>query len=138
MLLIGLAGGSAQARDEVAGAMQEAGLCRVQAAANYETGRGVWGHDKRLDWVRALVAVTPKASVECLVFSQVLCEAEAGEIRRLGGYVCHVQGVPSGEVPIRLGDVMITRTEGGDRHYLDPVEALSQLMCKAELVRVPA
>ena len=126
MLLIGLAASNVERRIAVANAMMESGLCQVSAWAN----QSVDPPQQRVARIDALVSVTPRRWTDCLVFAHVMSEAEAERLRSLGASIWHVQGEPSDDVRIVRGDLLVTPTSGGDRHYLDPVEALSE-----ELIR---
>ena len=132
MLLIGLAGATAAERDQVAYRMAESGLTRVSVYANYSPAlRYPHAAAQRADKIRALASVTTKGT-DCLVFSQVMSLEEAELLRKFGADIWHIEGVPSMEVPIRKGDLLVTPTPGGHRHYLDPVEALSEAILKAK------
>lgn len=129
MLLIGIAGANALAREQVAKAMKVAGVCRVSLyqdppaqrfAAHTEVAR-------RMDRLESMIAATPANGAECLVVVHVAHEQEAGRLRRLGGAVVHVEGAPSEEVRIVRGDLLVTATPGGHRHFIDGEAALSQL-----------
>lgn len=132
MLVIGLAGSSAESREAVAKRLHE------------DSGRQfvVWallgvraGHGRANTLARALEGAKPgRAAVEGLVLTHVLTEEEAAVIRAHGGFVWHVCGVPSSHVVIRPGDLLVTETEGGVRHFLDPIEALSEVLLARAVV----
>ena len=129
MLLIGLAGADRDSRDDVAAQLADAGLCHVSTYANYATEReAARSPGRRVAQINALVSVTPPKGTDCLVFTQVLALEEAEHLRELGAQIWHVEGLPSCEVPMRRDDLKVTATRGGHRHYLDAVEALSEVM----------
>ena len=70
-----------------------------------------------------------------LVFPTVKSYEEAVRIRSKGGFLWHVQGTPSSDIPIERFDVMVTTKDGGDRHYLDVHEALCETILRARRVR---
>lgn len=70
-----------------------------------------------------------------LVFPSINSYDEALRIRSKGGFLWHVQGMPSNDIPIERFDVMVTAKDGGDRHYLDVVEALGETILRARRVR---
>lgn len=61
-----------------------------------------------------------------LIIAHVVTAAEAEAVRAAGGFMWHVQGKPSEVVPIMQHDLLVTDTERGDRHFLDPAEAISE------------
>ncbi|MEQ5770028.1 hypothetical protein NFH98_20870 [Halomonas sp. H33-56] len=127
MVIIGIAGSNATRRDAVAEAAAEAKLRRLLVHAVYNpTLRGGRGSiQSRVQRIGESIEDVKCARMAGALFSQVLTEPEAQQIRDLGGVMWHVQGVPSSEVAIQRGDLMVTSKPGGDRHFLDPVEALS-------------
>ena len=127
MLVIGLAGGSARSREAIAARLHDrSGVQMV-----------VWGlSGDRLNDGRARTLARAleggKSVAPVMVFTHVLTEEEAVVIREHGGMVWHIFGPVSSAVVIRLGDLRVTEVEGGDRHWLDPIEALSEaLLSKA-------
>lgn len=142
MILIGLAGSTMTRRDNMGLALVEAGL-RMGAGPQRLVRHGMAspeptkGSDEiaRARRTRELAQDMRGTKFGGAVFTHVLTEAEAQVIRDLGGYVWHVEGVPSDRVWIRQGDFMVTDTEGGSRHYLDAVEALSEMAMAAKTKR---
>lgn len=130
MVIIGIAGSNDSRRDAVADAAAASKLRRllVHALHTPPLRGGGAALDTRVRRIGESLADVRRARMAGAIFSQVLTEAEAQRVRELGGVMWHVQGVPSAEVVIRKGDVMVTPTPGGDRHYLDPVEALSETL----------
>lgn len=132
MLLIGIAGGNSLAREVVAKAMKDAGVCGVsiysdEPCKRYESSKTA---ARRLVHMNEMISATPAKGAECLVVSQVLYKPQAERIRELGGYVVHVEGVPSDEVPIVMGDLLVTATAGGNRHFVDGEAALSEFWAR--------
>ncbi|MBS9758464.1 hypothetical protein JR044_31205 [Pseudomonas aeruginosa] len=127
MIVIGLAGGTAPGREAIAQRLHEAGGQQLV----------VWGlkgdrlNDGRARAVaRALDGMQEPACrlADGIVLTHVLTEEEADVIRANGGQLWHVFGPVSSAVVIRRGDLLVTTKEGGDRHWLDPIEALSEAL----------
>lgn len=129
MLLIGIAAANATARECVAKAMKKAGVCGVSVYidAPPKENASHKGADARLKSMNEMIAATPAKGAECLVVAHVVHEPQARRIRQLGGHVVHVEGVPSDEVPIVRGDLLVTAKAGGNRHFVDAEAALSEL-----------
>ena len=127
MIIIGLAGGKPCDREEIATRIAQFGR-RMHALKHSTAIRP----DKRLrDLTAALANVERNRSLGGLVVTDVIDELEAVEIRRRGGVVWHVMGKPSDSVVIRRDDALVTHMQGGCRHFLDPMEALSEVLLKA-------
>lgn len=128
MLLIGIAGANPLARDRVASAMVSAKVCKValysDAPLRSETAQA------RVDRLNEMIKATPAKGAECLLVPHVVRGEESRRIRELGGHVVHVEGVPSDEVPIVRGDLLVTATDGGHRHFIDSAAALSELWAR--------
>lgn len=128
MLIIGLVGGCEHRREEVAQAVVGVGRARLVAYAMRvpKSGR------LRADLLRDVVLKFDhgKERDRGLVLTHVKTWEEADYIRALGGQLWHVEGVPSSEIAIQRDDLMVTPRAGGVRHYLDPVEALSETMIR--------
>lgn len=132
MLVIGLAGGTLEQREAIAARLQADGgrQLAVMSVTGYRIGDGRANTISRaLDKAR-----TGREVVPGLVFAHVLTEEEAVVIRKHRGHVWHVYGVPSRNVVIRHGDQLVTEREGGERHFLDPIEALSEVLLARALV----
>jgi hypothetical protein len=127
MIIIGLVGGKACDRAEIGKRLEQFGRHQLQVVPSAES---------RAPGVRlkALAAALEKASgnreLGGLVVTDVVTLPEADEIRRRGGVIWHVMGTPSDLVPIRRDDALVTQMQGGCRHFLDPLEALSELLLK--------
>lgn len=129
MLVIGIAGANAVARERVARAMKKAGVCGVSVYVDTPAKQGTSHNSakRRLQHMNEMIAATPAKGAECLVVAHVVDAPQGRRIRDLGGHVVHVEGVPSDEVPIVRGDLLVTATEGGHRHFIDGQAALSEL-----------
>lgn len=128
MMIIGLVGGKSANRAEIAARLVRMRECRLVALApsvSRQPGARVSALSAALEKSernRALAGV---------VITDVVTRAEADEIRRRGGVIWHVMGIPSDQIPIRLEDKLVTHMQGGCRHYLDAIEALSELLLQA-------
>ena len=125
MLIIGLAGGSEARRDEIAAVFNKVGKARLGVFALRSPADGE-ERAKLLDNV-ILRFDDGKSRDMALVLSHVKTLEEAELIRRKGGYLLHVDGQVSSCIPILRTDLMVTAKAGGERHYLDPLEALSEI-----------
>jgi len=127
MIIIGLAGGKPCDRSEIAVRLERFGM-RIKAV---ETSSAY----KPAIRLRHLCAVLGDAqrnrALMGVVCTHVVAEEEAAEIRRRGGVIWHVMGPPSESVLIRQFDPLVTHMQGGCRHFLDPMEALSEELLKA-------
>ena len=136
MLLIGIAGANATARERVARAMRDAQICTVSVYTDAPAQR-FGSHAevaRRMQRLEGMISATPAKGAECLVVAHVVHRVEAERIRKLGGHVVHVEGVPSDEVPIVRGDLLATATKDGHRHFIDGEAALSELWAKRGVV----
>lgn len=140
-VLIGLCGGTVEAR----------GLVSAVLVDKAGRGLGAWVHsslvgakssqlrswhkDKSranalevvLEGLPEMKAGTPDAG---LVVSHVLTEEEAAMIRAAGGHIWHLADPVSSTVAIERADLLITPIEGGERHFLDPIEALGEQLVR--------
>lgn len=133
MLLVGIAGANPLARERVALDMQAAGVCCVSLYEDVPAQR-FGAHTevaRRMQRLDGMISSTPAKGAQCLVAVHVVHRQEADRLRKLGGYVVHVEGVPSDEVPIVRGDLLVTATQGGHRHFIDGESALSELWVKS-------
>lgn len=127
MLVIGLAGGTGVSREAVAEYLRMRG--RQRLAVWNQPGRRLTDSRART-LARALEQDGTADPVEVLVVVNVLTEEEAEVIRARGGEIWHVFGPVSSAVVIRPGDPLVTEQAGGDRHWLDPIEALSESLLR--------
>lgn len=130
MLVIGLAGGTVGARDAVCRRLVES--CELRVAAWSMPGPRLAGG--RAKHLRATLEDVGQLPAQLFVVAHVLTEREAKVIREQGGQVWHVFGPVSSDVIIRQGDPLVTEVEGGDRHWLDPIEALSEAILRRQAV----
>lgn len=133
MIIIGLAGGKPCNRQEIGARLEQFGR-RIRAMSHTTAATARPGQRLR-DLVTAINGADRNRALGGLVFTDVTTEAEAQEIRQRGGVIWHVMGPPSEAVVIRQGDPLVTHMHGGCRHFLDPMEALSEELLKAELRR---
>ena len=128
MLIIGLAGGKPAARREIAQRLVGAGrcnfvICEIPPARSDAV---------RLSHFTTFMREAERnRAVGGVVVVDVMTPFEADEIYRLGGEMWHVMGPPSESVPMRLEDRKVTAMQGGCRHFLDPLEALSETLLRA-------
>lgn len=128
MLIIGLVGGCERGRSDVAAAVVGAGGARL---AEYSM-RSPKNGRSRVKLLRDVVlnfGVSKSPDIG-LVLTHVKTWEEAEYIRSLGGYLWHIEGMPSSDIAIQRCDLMVTPQSGGVRHYLDPVDALSETMMR--------
>lgn len=128
MVIIGLSGSTDRRRDAVAKAVSESRLARLVTYALFDPVHGARLGERRSARVRDVLKDVGAARIEGVVFSQVRTREEADALRERGGFMWHVEGYPSCDVPIRRGDLLVTDQDGGHRHFLDPVEALSETL----------
>lgn len=126
MLIIGLAGGRPDAREEI--------IERLMRSANIPFKRYEDRHRRepgpRCNALALHLGKTGPHAKRGVVVAQVLTEAEAELIRARGGVMWHVMGWPSESVAFQRdkGDQWVTHFQGGCRHFLDPLEALSEAL----------
>ncbi len=136
MLIIGLVGGTELNREVVADELAKIGKSRLGVFALRSpadgTERAALLKDIILNFDHGLDDDTG------LVLSHVTTPEEANLIRNKGGHLLHVQGSPSKTIAIHHSDLMVTAKRGGDRHYLDPLEALSEISTRYARQRAKA
>lgn len=123
MILIGLVGGQPGDRKEIAERLERFGGCRLTT----------WGGtDSRSDATRVrdlslvLRETGSNKALGGIVAYNIMSMAEAQEIRRAGGVLWHVMGMPSASIPMERADPKVTHFQGGCRHYLDAIDALQE------------
>lgn len=123
-LIIGLVGGTESRRDRLAGQAQAASKGPLPVYAMYSPSSGA----QRAELLAGIVATFAGLAMPspALLLSHIRTLEEAQFIRAQGGILWHLQGAPSAEVSILRSDLMVTERSGGDRHYLDVTEALSE------------
>lgn len=128
LLLIGLAGGTADARNRIAGVLSRPsiGLADLLPGAPDHCSPRFEGSRARV--LSAALVESPRRRDPGLVYAHVLGEAEAEALRAAGGFVWHLRRPFSSTVAIRRGELLVTDRIGGDGNYLDPEEALSEVL----------
>lgn len=126
MVIIGLYGSTPPRRKRVADKVADADIARL-VAYYMDTPCKASARADRMGHVMTDVSGT---RLDGIVFADVRSYEEAYAIRQRGGVLWFVEGSPSGDIAIQRGDIAVTDTEGGHRHYLDPVEALSETLCR--------
>lgn len=129
-LLIGLAGGTAEARNAIARALARPDLGLVDLLPGTSEHCRPHMHAVRARALAAALTESPRRRDPGLVYAHVLGEAEAEALRAAGGSVWHLARPLSETVPIRQDDLLVTDRHGGQGAYLDPEEALSELLLK--------
>lgn len=128
MVIIGIVGSTPQRRQAVAERAASAEQARLLVHAMLAPNpHGVSAPRSRSKRVAAMVEDS-RGHVDGVIFSHLLTLDEAERLRDLGGVVWHVEGTPSGEIPIERHDWLVTDVRGGERHFLDPIEALSETL----------
>lgn len=134
MILIGLFGGSPESREEITRVMLTAAGSGL-GAYGLSPCQGLDGAARAEKLAVVLRGLGPQVKDRGLVISHVMTAEEADAVRARGGRLLYVQGVPSEQIAITLEDLAVTVTPGGDRHYLDPVEAYSEILLSYRRVR---
>lgn len=118
MLVIGLVGGMEKTRQAVAAQTADVSKDNV---ATYPQSADV-KRSFRVDELRQFIGVTHNKG-KALILPHILTLAEADYIREIGGYIWHLWGSKSCVIPIVWGDLMVTPKVGGDREYLQYLDA---------------
>lgn len=134
MILIGLFGGSPESREEITRLMLAAAGSDL-GAYGLSPSQGLDGPARAEKLAVVLRGLGPQVKDRGLLISHVLTTAEADAIRGRGGRLLYVQGAPCEQIAISRHDLAVTVTPGGDRHYLDPVEAYSEILLSQRRVR---
>lgn len=120
MILIGLTGGKPEQRMEIASRIERHGDSRMKTWA----GSNVRHTASRVrDLTITLNDAKANKALGGIVAFNVMTLDEAQEIRRRGGAIWHVMGVPSESVPMERDDPKVTHMQGGCRHFLDALDA---------------
>lgn len=129
MLVIGLSGGTLAKRAAIAQRLeQQGGQLKALPILGNRLGDG-----RARTVARALEgAARGRRPVQGLVFTHLLTAAEAAVVRKHGGHVWHLTGPISNVVAIERGELLVTDREGGQGRQLDPLEALSEVLIKAQ------
>lgn len=128
MILIGLIGGLESSRKAVLQRLLDEGRAQLVAYEVPRGGSGVTGY--RYQQLRDAIGVT-KSRGTGLVVTDIKSKEESDLIRKRGGAIWHIVDRVSDVVPIEQGDALLTATPGGDRHLLDPIEALHDQQLRA-------
>ena len=128
MVIIGLSGSTDASRDAVAKKVDDAKLARLVAYSLCDPRHGASLGERRAKRVNAILGDCMPSGIDGIVLSHIRTREEADEVRRRGGFMWHVEGYPSCDVPIQREDLLVTDKDGGHRHFLDPVEALSETL----------
>jgi hypothetical protein len=129
MILIGLIGGLEGSRKAVLQRLLTEGRAQLVAYEAPQGGKGVPGF--RFQQLRDAIAVTRSRGTGGLVVTDIKSKEESDLIRKRGGAIWHIVDRVSDVVPIEQGDALLTATPGGDRHLLDPIEALHDQQLRA-------
>lgn len=119
MILIGLVGGKPEQRMEIASRIERHGDSRMKTWAGTDVRRS----GRLRDLLIALGDASSNKALGGVVVCNVMTLDEAQEIRRRGGAIWHVMGVPSESVPMERDDPKVTHMQGGCRHFLDAMDA---------------
>lgn len=122
MMIIGLAGGKGCDREEIAKRLERFGNQRLKAWAG-SSSRHEAVRDRELSLT--LSDAQRNKALGGLVVTHVMTKAEADQIRQRGGVIWHVMGPVSETVPMERFDPKVTHFQGGCRHFLDAIDALS-------------
>lgn len=122
MILIGLTGGKPEQRKEIADRLENFGGSRLKAWDGTDVRRGA----RLRDLLIALGDAQRNRALGGIVVCNVMTLEEAQEIRRRGGAIWHVMGVPSESVPMERDDPKVTHMQGGCRHFLDVMDAFNE------------
>lgn len=128
MLIIGLYGGSPESRHEIQRALVHPQK-RPELQA-FACPLAVRLAGSRVHHLRAALEQRP-AGVQVLLVTHVQTVEEAQLLKTYGARMWYVMGQPSEVIPLAQGDLPVTGMVGGCRHYLDPLEALSQSLLDA-------
>jgi len=125
MILIGLAGGKADARAEVAKRLEQFGGRHLLPLPGLDPKNR---HPAtRVRYLQeALNGAEKNRALGGLIAHDVTTQAEADEIRRRGGVIWHVMGPPSESVVMERDDPKVTAMQGGCRHFLDAMDAFAE------------
>lgn len=127
MVIIGLYGSTPPRRGRIADRVARSRLARL-VAYKMDTPCKPSQRAERMGHVMTDVVAT---RLDGIVFADVRSYEEADAIRQRGGVLWFVEGSPSSDIAIQRGDIAVTDTEGGHRHYLDPLEALSETLFRS-------
>jgi hypothetical protein len=128
MLVIGLVGGTVEKRNEFA----EQVVSLDQNNISTFVPPGCATSLRRSQELQLFIDVESRETKgKALVLPHMLTIEEALYIRKIGGYLWHMQGHKSCVIPIVWGDLMVTPKVGGDAdhpRYLEAGEAFHQTL----------
>lgn len=129
-ILIGLAGGTADARGAIARQLvrMDLGLVDLLPGAAIFSSQRMEGARTRV--LAAALAQSPRRRDPGLIYSHVMTEGEAAALRAAGGSIWHLCRPFSRTVAIRHGELIVTDRIGGQGEHLDPEEALSEVLLR--------
>ena len=130
MLIIGLVGGTEARREAVADQLTASRRVRFARYAMKTPEVGPVRMERLRDVVLASSWAGGTSVNRGLVITHVLTADEADFLRSRGGQVWHLEGVPSDVIAIARHDLLVTHKVGGSRHYLDPLEAVSEALLR--------
>ena len=125
MILIGLAGGKADARAEIAKRLEQFGGRHLLPLPGLDPKTRHPATRVRY-LIEALIGAEKNRALGGLLAHDVTTQEEAEEIRRRGGVIWHVMGPPSESVVMERDDPKVTAMQGGCRHFLDALDALAE------------
>lgn len=130
VLLIGLAGGTAEARNAIARCLVrlDLGLVDLLPGVSDQCRPQMVGARARA--LSAALQQSPRRRDPGLIYAHILGEGEAEALRAAGGFVWHLCRPFSRTVAIRHGELLVTDRIGGQGDHLDPEEALSEVLLK--------
>jgi len=129
-LLIGLAGGTFEARRAIASYLMRPafGLVELLPLGAYDCSSAA--ESVRARALEAALANSPRRRDPHLLHTHVLTESESQALRDAGGFVWHLVRPFSRAVRIRHGDLLVTDRFGELGQHLDPEEALCEVLLK--------
>lgn len=127
MIVIALVGGSLQARESLAKTLVISRPGEVQEVC---VSHRCYHEQTRIKAVQECVK-PGRRMPRVLVYTHALMAVEGEALRSVGAYMWHLEGLPSNFIPIQLGDLLVTTAPEGHRHYLGPLEALSEVYLRA-------
>lgn len=135
MLLIGLVGGNAARRLEVARVLESEGR---QGLVVWEINGYRLGDGRATALRRALQdSRASHQPVRGIVFPHVLTVTEVDVLRAAGGFIWHLGAPLSDLIPIQSGDLLVTPEADGVRQWRGPLDALSEALLRCESLRRP-
>lgn len=129
-LLIGLAGGTVEARNAIVRSLVRLDLGLVDLLPGASNDCSPQMQSVRARALAAALAEAPRRRDPGLIYAHILGEGEAEALRAAGGFVWHLCRPFSRTVAIRHGELLVTDRLGGQGNHLDPEEALSEVLLK--------